>query len=256
MRVRLVVVLLCLIQQQSEASTLSPWTVSLYRQASQTIRELEAIVDSKELVPDLGMKFDEIMAVAMRASRNSRILERAIDARCHKVFLKQLQLLRTEALEKLATAQDEYDSQEAVDSEFCNAAKSAMLSDSAWTYAVERASLDDVASAYTLHKLRAADVQLDAARQQNNYMRLYQTYNSQIQSLQATQFTRPSIPLNAAFAWRIAGSRKSDTSLSGSYQQGKCSFQLAKLDDETILTGDPPTIIAPPETQYGLSING
>mmetsp|Transcript_35821 Transcript_35821/g.114746 ORF Transcript_35821/g.114746 Transcript_35821/m.114746 type:complete len:136 (+) Transcript_35821:540-947(+) len=134
-----------------------------------------------------------------------------------------------------------------------------MRSDAAWDFAVERASLDDVASAFTYHKLRAADVQLEAARQQNNYMRLYQTYNSQIQHYQSLQFTRPSIPMNAAFAYRFGGKKarrnKYDVSLSGSLTQGKAQFQLTKLDDDTILAGDPSYILAPGKKSLGFSLN-
>ena len=234
-------------------ASLSPWTVAFYRQANQAIGELEeSVVKRKQIVPDLGLKFDEIMATAMRASRHCRILERAIDARCEVVFAKQLQLLRAEALDKLRTFSDDDDSRAQVDAEFCTAAARSMRADCDWDYALERASLDDVASTYMFHKLRAADVQLDAAQQQANYMRLYQTYNSQIQHLQASQFSRPQIPLAAAFAYRVPDS---DINLSGNFQQGKASLQLTKLDDPTILVGDPATILAPSRGNLGFSIN-
>mmetsp|Transcript_12555 Transcript_12555/g.16902 ORF Transcript_12555/g.16902 Transcript_12555/m.16902 type:complete len:266 (-) Transcript_12555:225-1022(-) len=238
---------------------LSGRAIEVYGQAERRIRELESsIVERRQIVPDLGTKFDDIMTTAMRGSSYNRILEKTIDAKCEKIFYKQIELLRLDALKKLVALKgnDDYESVHSVDLEFCLAAKRSMRTHADWDYAIERVFLDEVASSYIWHKMRAADVQLEAAKQQASYMKLFSFYNSQIQHLQATQFTRPQIPLAAAFAYRIPGETRdsADINLSGNYQQGKASLQLSKIDDSTVLSAsDPATILAPAKGYLGFS---
>lgn len=197
--------------------------------AAMTVSEMERTVARGDLVQDLGKETRALMSPELAP-------------RLEVVFMKQIRLLRERAVEKLKNS-DSYASQAEVEAEFCRLAEESGNFD----YSLERAALEELATALILAKKKTTDLQLDAARQQSKFMRIYQTCSSQIQQLQASQFTR-GLPMQAGFAWRIQ-----QINLSGSYAQGRARLEVNSLDDNTILSGDPPIILAPSHGNLGWS---
>lgn len=251
--------------------------VSALARATESVAELEAAVDAGNLVEDLGARFESISAACMESFETSAertaesfaeersSLEESLDARLELVYAKQLRLLREAALtkslaagkaskkkgDKASSSATEFEQHTAVDDEFCRLARASKKPGASWDFALERESLSGVMHALFREKKRATDAQLDAASQQSNYMRLYKAYASQIQHLQQQQYS-PQPPLNVGFWYRVPGS---EINLQGGYQQGKASLQVAAVDDESIIAGDPPAVAVPSQGNVGLSLN-
>mmetsp|Transcript_12341 Transcript_12341/g.39266 ORF Transcript_12341/g.39266 Transcript_12341/m.39266 type:complete len:234 (-) Transcript_12341:102-803(-) len=203
---------------------------------------LEKQVRGAEVVEDLGTRAAAILEAAPAEA----------SARLELVFAKQVRLLRERALERLrqASQADDFATQCSVESDFVRDVARSKPRDAEWDFAAEKTGLADAARLLIEHKKKGADLQLEAAKQQADYMRMFQTFASQIQQLQASQFSR-GLPLQAGFAYRI----QDNINLSGSYQQGKARLELQNLDDASVISGDPPFISAPSRGNFGFTFN-
>ena len=222
------------------------------------IGELEATLDKGDVVADLGKRCDAIVNSALKAFDGTKAdddgercaLERFVDARLERLFRQQVRLLRDAAVTAL-TAADSYASRAAADASFCAACAASKRPGADWDYGVEAEGLRDVADAAHGAKKRFADLQLDAAATQAHYLSIYQDLTSEIQQLQQQQY-KPSPPVNAGFAYRV---KDTDINVSGGFQQGRGTLQVAAVDDETRMEGEPAIITAPSHGNVGFSVN-
>lgn len=217
-----------------------------WKAACSKLAEVEGKVQSAEIVDNLGSVAEEILQTAP---------PELVLARLEVVFAKQVRLLRERAIEKLRLASnaqtDDFETQCEVEAEFLADVKKSMPPTADWEYAIETIGLADAARLLIEKKKSAADIQIQAAKQQAHFMRIFQTFASHIQQLQATQFTRGGLPLQAGFAYRI----QDNINLSGSYQQGRARLELQNIDDDTVLSGDPQFIAAPSRGNLGVTFN-
>lgn len=211
--------------------------------ALKRLAEVEKQVQSNNVVEDLGSISSEILSATGGG---------LVAARLELVFAKQVRLLREQAIDKLrlATTQDDFETQCNIEADFLSSVRRSKPTGASWDFSIESTSLSDAARLLIQEKKNAADLQLKAAKQQADYMRIFQTFASQIQQLQASQFSR-GLPMQAGFAYRL----KDNINLSGSYQQGKARLELQNLDDSSVVIGDPPYIFAPSRGNFGLTFN-
>lgn len=161
-------------------------------------------------------------------------LEQSIDMPMQVLFLKQLALLREDALRKYksasgsASSSSDYEAMVAADEYFASEAEKSVRRGSGWTYAAERTHLQSVMSDVAAGGKRLADVQLKAAQQQTLAMQYLQMQQQTIQQLQQQLYGQTS-PWNVGFAYRIPDS---NFNLQGSHQQGKTNFQFSCVPDE------------------------
>ena len=226
------------------------------------IGDLSASLEKGEVVGDLGKKCDGIVASALKAFDGCKAedeaeraaLERFVDGRLELLFRKQVVLLREAAIAELASAKassDAFGTRTRVDADFeakCLASKRATAD---WDFGFEAEALRCVADELAEVKKRFADLQLAAAGTQAHYLSIYQDLTSQIQQLQQAQY-KQGPPMNMGFAYRV---KDTDINVSGGYQQGRGQFQVAAVDDETRMEGDPAVITAPSHGNLGFSVN-
>lgn len=221
------------------------------------------IVDEATIVEDFGSVADTIINNALEDFANksaaeseggsedidgdlydSKLLqvEAALEQPLLVLYLKQLALLRDEALrrfQKAASAQgsSEYEAMLQADAYFAREAEasvpSAISSTSAssvnaWDYASDRAQVQSIMNSIVKSQETATNVRLQAGQQQQTAMQVLQQQQQMIQQLQMQLYGQTS-PWNVGVAYRIPDT---NFNLQGSYQQGKTNVQLSCVPDE------------------------
>eukprot|EP00529_Nitzschia_sp_RCC80_P041131 CAMPEP_0113481576 /NCGR_PEP_ID=MMETSP0014_2-20120614/22480_1 /TAXON_ID=2857 /ORGANISM="Nitzschia sp." /LENGTH=322 /DNA_ID=CAMNT_0000375077 /DNA_START=247 /DNA_END=1215 /DNA_ORIENTATION=+ /assembly_acc=CAM_ASM_000159 len=220
------------------------------------------IVDEATVVDDFGSVADTIINNALEDFANksaesdsgsedvdgdlydSKLLqvEAALEQPLLVLYLKQLALLRDEALrrfQKAASAQgsSEYEAMLQADAYFAREAEacvpSAVSSTSAssinsWDYTSDRAQLQSIMNSIVKSQETATNVRLQAGQQQQTAMQVLQQQQQMIQQLQMQLYGQTS-PWNVGVAYRIPDT---NFNLQGSYQQGKTNVQLSCVPDE------------------------
>lgn len=219
-------------------------------EASQKMSEFsQATLEEGEKIEGFGAKAAEIMNDALAAydaateewvdepiqSRKRRELESIIDTSQHAIFMKQIQLLRENALAhfKSATASDDMPSDFAfftADSLFQREAEESKRPGSSWGTTQERTDLQNMMQEISTQRKRLMTVQVSAAQQQAHAMQYLQMQQSQMNAIQAQAYG------GSAGQWNVgAAYRPPDTNINASlsYQQGRTNIQISMVPDES-----------------------
>lgn len=172
-------------------------------------------------------------AGASEYDRKLEQLEAALDAPLQVLYLRQLALLREQALQKYRAASktsgaSEYEAMLQADGLFALNAEDATREGSDWDYSSERSYLQSVMNNIAESGKKAMDVQMKSAQQQQTAMQFLQQQQQMIQQLQMQLYGQTS-PWNVGVAYRIPDT---NFNLQGSYQQGKANVQLSCVPDE------------------------
>eukprot|EP00970_Alexandrium_tamarense_P008217 scaffold1562_cov264-Alexandrium_tamarense.AAC.5 len=225
---------------------------SVIEKASKKIEEARRkIVDEGTAIPDFGAKADEICSQAIEEfarsapspsddntassayARKLEELESSLDAPLQVLYLRQLSLLREQALSSYRSASkasdaSDYEAMLAADAQFLRAAESSTRKASTWTYDAERSHLQTVMSEFAQTTKKLTETQVKSSQQQSTAMQFLQHQQQMIQQLQMQLYGQSS-PWNVGVAYRIPDT---NFNLQGSYQQGRANVQLSCVPDE------------------------
>ena len=157
----------------------------------------------------------------------------AVDAQLHVLYLRQLALLRENALQKYRSAakssgSSEYEAMLQADAQFAREAEESTRDGSDWDYTGERSFLQAVMNNIAESGKKVMDIQMKSAQQQQTAMSFLQSQQQMIQQLQQQLYGQSS-PWNVGVAYRIPDT---NFNLQGSYQQGRANIQLSCVPDE------------------------
>lgn len=209
------------------------------------------IVDEGTIVPDFGAKADSICNAAIEEfaksapseaegsasssayARKLQELEASLDAPLQVLYLRQLSLLREQALASYKSASkasdaSDYEAMLAADSQFLRAAESSTRKSSSWTYDADRSHLQSIMSEFATTHKKLTETQVKSSQQQSTAMQFLQHQQQMIQQLQMQLYGQSS-PWNVGVAYRIPDT---NFNLQGSYQQGRANLQLSCVPDE------------------------
>ena len=171
-------------------------------------------------------------------------IEAALDAPLQVLYLKQLQLLREQALLNYRKngasstggggGTSEYEAMLQADAYFVREAEAstreetAEAGDGGWDFTSERTALQAIMNRLAATNQKATDITLKSAQQQQTAMQFLQSQAQMIQQLQMQLYGQTS-PWNVGVAYRIPDT---NFNLQGSYQQGKANVQLSCVPDE------------------------
>lgn len=218
-------------------------------EANVTMKAYSTTLDAGEKIDELGTKAAEVMDKALNAydtatidykddsiqSRKRRELESIIDTSQHSMFMKQIQVLRENALVhfKSATASDDMPSDLAfynADSMFQREAEQSKRPGSSWNANQERTDLQNMMQEISTQRKRLLSSQVTAAQQQANTMQFLHMQQSQMNAIQAQAYG------GGAGQWNVgAAYRPPDTNINASlsYQQGRTNIQISMVPDES-----------------------
>lgn len=206
-------------------------------------------IDVGDKIDDLGSKSEEILNKALKAyddatveykdesiqSRKRRELESIIDTAQQAMFMKQIQVLRENALThfKSATSSDDMPSDLAfytADSLFQRGAEASKRPGSSWNANQERTDLQNKMQEISTQRKRLLTSQVSAAQDQTTAMQLLQMQQSQMNAIQAQAYG------GGLGQWNLgAAYRPPDTNINASlsYQQGRTNIQISMVPDES-----------------------
>jgi hypothetical protein len=209
------------------------------------------IVDESSTIPDFGSKAssitqsaleefsrsapsaDDSAAVCSAYARKLEELEASLDAQLEVLYLRQLALLREQALaqyrgsSKTSDASD-YEAMLAADALFLRNAEASTPPSSSWSYEGERSHLQNIMSEFASTTKKLTETQIKSSQQQSTAMQFLQHQQQMIQQLQQQLYGQSS-PWNAGVAYRIPDT---NFNLQGSYQQGRFNVQMSCVPDE------------------------
>lgn len=245
--------------QSAYASLLDAVKEEVLASTLPSIDELRTtIVNEATTVADLGSKADTIVNKALEEFASSapegddsevyeaklEQIEAALDAPLQVLYLKQLALLREQALQNYRTAAkltgggtSEYEAMLQADAFFVREAESsardevssdATDADGGWDFSGERSALQTVMNRLAESGHKATEIQLKSAQQQQTAMQFLQSQQQMIQQLQMQLYGQSS-PWNVGVAYRIPDT---NFNLQGTYQQGRGNVQLSCVPDE------------------------
>lgn len=168
-------------------------------------------------------------------SRKRRELESIIDTSQHAIFMKQIQVLRENALAqfKAASTSDDMPSDFAfftADSLFQREAEEAKRPGSSWSFKQERNDLQNMMQEISTQRKRVMSLQVSAAQQQAQAMQFLHIQQNQMNAIQAQAYG------GSAGQWNLgAAYRPPDTNINASlsYQQGRTNIQISMVPDES-----------------------
>lgn len=218
----------------------------------------KSIINEATTVDDFGPKADTIVNKALEEFASKaptddddhdsgdlyetklEQIEAALDAPLQVLYLKQLQLLREQALldyrKNGATGggTSEYEAMLQADAYFVREAElstrdeTADAGDGGWDFTSERTALQSIMNRMAETNQKITDVQIQSAKHQQTAMQFLQSQAQMIQQLQMQLYGQTS-PWNVGVAYRIPDT---NFNLQGSYQQGKTNVQLSCVPDE------------------------
>jgi hypothetical protein len=213
----------------------------------------KSIVNEGTVVSEFGKKADAIVNKALEDFAKSAPsatnvvdetdyegklvqLETALDAPLQVLYLKGLQLIREDALQRYKTASktsgaSEYEAMLQADAYFVRMAEDATRTETTseeWDYSSERTALQAVMNNLAASGKKVVDIQVQSAQQQQTAMQFLQQQQQMIQQLQMQLYGQTS-PWNVGVAYRIPDT---NFNLQGSYQQGRANVQLSCVPDE------------------------
>ena len=189
----------------------------------------QALEEFAQAAPDIG---EDALAASLYDKKLEE-LEAAMDAPLQILYLKQLSLLREQALLRFKTAAktstaSEYEAMLQADGQFAREAEQMTREGSDWDYSAERGYLQSVMNSMAESGKKATEVQLKSAQTQQTAMQFLQSQQQMIQQLQMQLYGQSS-PWNVGVAYRIPDT---NFNLQGSYQQGRANVQLSCVPDE------------------------
>jgi len=226
-----------------------------------SIEELrKLIISEKTTVEDFGVKADTIVNKALEEFASNvpedddmggselyetklEQIDAALDAPLQVLYLKQLQLLREQALlnfRKAATSGNsgtsEYEAMLQADAYFVREAEQSTRDEAAltsdveggWDFSSERIALQSIMNRLAESGNKATDIKIQSAATQQTAMAFLQNQAQMIQQLQQQLYGQQS-PWNVGVAYRIPDT---NFNLQGSYQQGKTNLALSCVPDE------------------------
>lgn len=217
--------------------------------AQAKINEYTNSLDEGDKMEGLGAKMDEVMTDALQVyddasdefadepihSRKRRELASILDTSLHGLFLKQIQLLRENALAhfKSSTSSEDMPSDFAfftADSLFSREAEESKRPGSGWTYNNERTDLQNMMQEISTQRKRLLTSQVASAQQHANAMQYLQVQQAHMQAMQQQQYGGSSGQWNIGAAYRPP-----DTNINASlsYQQGRTNIQISMVPDES-----------------------
>jgi len=250
--------------ESSYASKLEAVKEKVLTSTLPSIEELrKLIISEKTTVEDFGVKADTIVNKALEefasnvpegneeeasSSSSSELYETkleqidaALDAPLQVLYLKQLQLLREQALlnfRKASTSGNsgtsEYEAMLQADQFFVRAAEQSTrdevpdIVDGGWDFSSERVALQSVMNRLAESGSKATDIKVQSAATQQTAMAFLQNQAQMIQQLQQQLYGQQS-PWNIGVAYRVPDT---NFNLQGSYQQGKTNLALSCVPDE------------------------
>lgn len=220
------------------------------RSAAQTkIDEFGEGLDEGEKIEGLGTKMDEVVTEALALfddsadefvdepifDRKRRELTSILDTSLHGLFLKQIQLLRENAMAhfKSATSSEDMPSDFAfftADSLFSREAEESKRLGAGWSFNNERTDLQNMMQEISTQRKRLLTSQATSAQQHANAMQYLQVQQAHMQAMQQQQYG------GSAGQWNIgAAYRPPDTNINASlsYQQGRTNIQISMVPDES-----------------------
>ena len=209
------------------------------------------IVDEKSCVTAFGLKADELCNSALEDFASSapvaggdasaagiydhklEELEAVIDSQLQVLYLRQLSLLREQALGQYKSAAktseaSEYEAMVNADAKFLNDAEDSTREGSDWDYATERTYLQSVMNDLASANKKLTEVQLKAGQQQQTAMQYLQQQQQMIQQLQMQLYGQSS-PWNVGVAYRIPDT---NFNIQGTHQGGRTNIQVSSVPDE------------------------
>lgn len=206
-------------------------------------------LDVGNKIDNLGSKCEKILNQALEHyddntdagknesvfNRKRRELESIIDTTLKSLFVKQIQVLRENALThfKSATSSDDMPSDLAfytADSLFQRGAEESKRPGSSWNADQERADLQNKMQEISTQRKRLLTSQVSAAQDQANAMQYLQMQQSQMNAIQAQAYG------GGLGQWNLgAAYRPPDTNINASlsYQQGRTNIQISMVPDES-----------------------
>lgn len=217
--------------------------------AQSKVDEFSTGLDEGEKIEGLGAKMDEVMTDSFQVyddaadefadepihARKRRELSSILDTSLHGLFLKQIQLLRENALAhfKSSTSSEDMPSDFAfftADSLFSREAEESKRPGSGWTYNNERTDLQNMMQEISTQRKRLLTSQVASAQQHANAMQYLQVQQAHMQAMQQQQYG------GSAGQWNVgAAYRPPDTNINASlsYQQGRTNIQISMVPDES-----------------------
>ena len=209
------------------------------------------IVDEGTAIADFGATADNICTTAVEEYAKSapseaegssassayalklQELESSLDAPLQVLYLRQLSLLRDQALASYKSASkaseaSDYEAMLSADAQFLRGAESATPKCSDWSYDSERSALQSIMSDLASSSKKLTETQVKSSQQQSTAMQFLQHQQQMIQQLQMQLYGQSS-PWNVGVAYRIPDT---NFNLQGSYQQGRANLQLSCVPDE------------------------
>jgi hypothetical protein len=188
----------------------------------------KALEDFAKKAPDAGDA-----SASSEYDRKLEELEAALDAPLQVLYLRQLALLREQALQRYRTSaktsgSSEYEAMLQADGMFTRESEEATREGSDWDYTSERSYLQAVMNNIAESGKKAMDIQMKSAQTQQTAMQFLQQQQQMIQQLQQQLYGQTS-PWNVGVAYRIPDT---NFNLQGSYQQGRANVQLSCVPDE------------------------
>ncbi|KAF6002227.1 hypothetical protein F1559_002956 [Cyanidiococcus yangmingshanensis] len=161
-------------------------------------------------------------------------LESVLDASLQSLFLKQLQLIRENALQhfKTASSSEEIPGDFAfytADALFQREAEDSVRPGSDWSYANERSDLQQTMAEISARRKQLIHVQIQAAEQQRQAMQYMQLQQAQLQAIQQQQYGGTLGNWNVGVAYRPPDT---NVNLSLLHQQGRTQVQVSMVPDE------------------------
>lgn len=224
----------------------------VFSSASEKIEALrKEIVDNKSVISEFGEKSSTILNDSLEEFASGATIpeddpvaaaaydlkleevEMGVDSPLHVLYLRQLALLRENALQNYKTSAkaktgSEYEAMMSADAKFAREAEKATRMGSPWEYATERSFLRRIMTDIADSGQKAMDIQVKGAQQQQTAMQFLQSQQQMIQQLQQQLYGQTS-PWNVGVAYRIPDT---NFNLQGSYQQGRGSLQVSCVPDE------------------------
>jgi hypothetical protein len=237
------------------------------KKALESVADLRIQIEQGETIEGLGSQADAIVNSALQEfatqappeptdtdsssgaensavyDRTIRTLEASVDAPLHVLYLKQLGMLRDNALQRYRSASkttsvSDYEAMLQADSQFVSQAQDSTRSggsapggagtSTTWDYSMERSFLQAVMNNLAESAKRSMDAQVSAAQQSQTAMQFLQSQQQMIQQLQMQLYGQSS-PWNVGVAYRIPDT---NFNVQGTYQQGRANVQLSCVPDE------------------------
>jgi len=215
------------------------------KETSKMLRSLE----EGEKISNLGSKFRDLVHQCLSrfdsavsdvnssalVSRKRRELEAIIDTSLNAVFVKQLQVLRENALSqfKASLSSEEVPSDFAfftADSMFVREAEDSIRPGSDWSYNTERTDLQNTMHEISSRRKQLIAQQIQAAQQQASALQYLQMQQAQMQAIQQQQYGGSGGNWNFGAAYRPP---ETDFNISVGYQQHRTTIQISMVPDES-----------------------